>query len=51
MPFTYTAVIWATGYGFIVFGNFPDQWVIFGSAVIVASGLYVFFREKKYNRN
>ena len=47
--FTYTAVIWARGYGFIVFGNFPDKWVILGSVVIVASGLYVFFVKKSIN--
>ena len=43
VPFSFTTVLWATGYGFILFGNFPDQWTIFGSMIIVTSGLYVFF--------
>ena len=46
-PFSYTAIIWATTFGFILFGDFPDHWTIIGAAIIVASGLYVFFREKK----
>jgi len=46
-PFSYTSILWATLYGFVLFGNFPDHWTITGAAIIVASGLYVFFREQK----
>ena len=51
VTFTYTAFLWATGYGFILFGDFLDQWTIFGSAIIVTSRLYVFFREEKRKRS
>jgi drug/metabolite transporter (DMT)-like permease len=30
-----------------VFGQFPDAWTIAGAAVVVASGIYVFNRERK----
>jgi drug/metabolite transporter (DMT)-like permease len=29
----------------MVFGQFPDQWTWFGSAIIFATGIYVALRE------
>jgi len=46
VPFTYTNLVWATLYGFIVFGDLPDRWTIIGASVIVASGLYIYHREQ-----
>lgn len=46
-PFTYTQLIWATLFGFVIFGNFPDRMTWVGSAIIVASGLYVWNRERQ----
>ena len=46
-PFNYVLLLAATVVGFIVFGQFPDIWTIAGSAVIVCSGLYVIYRERK----
>lgn len=45
-PFTYTNLIWATLFGFLVFGDLPDQWTIIGAAIIVSSGLYIYHREQ-----
>ena len=45
-PFTYSNLLWATGYGFVVFGELPDQWTVIGAAVIILSGLYIFHREQ-----
>jgi drug/metabolite transporter (DMT)-like permease len=45
-PFHYSVLIWATLIGFIVFGDFPDTWTIFGAAVIVISGIYAIYRER-----
>jgi drug/metabolite transporter (DMT)-like permease len=45
-PFVYTQLIWATGLGWLLFGDLPDGWTAFGALVIVASGLYVFHRER-----
>jgi drug/metabolite transporter (DMT)-like permease len=46
-PFTYTQLVWATLFGFLVFGDVPDGWTAGGAAVIVGSGLYVFHRERR----
>ncbi|HEV7371427.1 DMT family transporter [Arenibaculum sp.] len=45
-PFTYTQLVWAFPAGWIVFGDVPDAWSLVGGAVIVASGLYVWHRER-----
>lgn len=44
-PFQYTMIIWATFYGFVFFGDLPDFWTLIGTAILVASGLYAFYRE------
>jgi len=38
-PFTYLQVLWATAYGYAVFGQLPDGWSVVGMMVIVASGM------------
>jgi drug/metabolite transporter (DMT)-like permease len=50
VPFTYTGIIWATSYGFFLYGDFPDNWTLLGAGVVAASGLYIFFREQKHHR-
>lgn len=45
-PFNYTLLVWATAIGFVVFGDLPDLWTVVGAAIIVASGLYVWWRER-----
>ena len=45
-PFSYTGLIWATVFGFIVFLEVPDLWTMVGASLIVGSGLYVFHRER-----
>ncbi|MDP6572829.1 MAG: DMT family transporter [Rhodospirillales bacterium] len=49
-PFLYVVLIWAGVYGFAVFGDIPDAWTLLGAAVIVASGLYIFHRERIRDR-
>lgn len=39
-PFEYVALIWATLFGFFIFGDFPSLRVWLGAALIVAAGLY-----------
>ena len=45
--FNYTTLLWAVFYGFLLFGDLPDGWTILGAAVIAASGLYIFSRERR----
>jgi len=49
VPFTYTNLIWATLYGFVLFAELPDIWTVAGAAVIACSGLYIFHREQRRN--
>jgi len=46
-PIGYIALIFATLWGFLLFGDLPDQWTVIGALVIVASGVYVWSRERK----
>jgi drug/metabolite transporter (DMT)-like permease len=45
-PFGYIELVGATILGYFVFGNFPDGWTWVGIAIIVASGVYVAYRER-----
>ncbi|MGM0585492.1 MAG: DMT family transporter [Pseudomonadota bacterium] len=45
-PFQYAGLIYATFWGFVIFGEVPDGWTMVGAAVIVAAGLYVWWRER-----
>jgi drug/metabolite transporter (DMT)-like permease len=45
-PLQYLEIIGAVGYGFLFFGDFPDAITWLGIAIIVGSGLFVFYREK-----
>jgi drug/metabolite transporter (DMT)-like permease len=49
-PFTYTQLLWATGLGYLLFGDLPDRWTVAGGLVIVGSGLYVFYRDSVRRR-
>ena len=40
-PLHYVRILWAIGIGLVIFGHVPDAWTLAGSALIVASGLYV----------
>lgn len=45
-PFTYVQMVGAVGLGYLIFGDLPDQWTWVGSAIVIASGLYVWRRER-----
>lgn len=46
-PFDYTALIWATGLGWLIWGEVPMVWTILGAAIIAASGVIIILREAK----
>jgi len=46
-PFEYTALPLSIFWGWIIFGHFPDYWVLSGIAMIATAGVYVFARERK----
>lgn len=49
-PFRYTALLWAIGAGFLVFGSIPDWPTLVGAAIVIASGTYMIYRERKVGR-
>jgi len=46
-PLDYLAILFATGYGYLLWGELPDRWVWVGTAIIVGSGLYILHRESR----
>jgi drug/metabolite transporter (DMT)-like permease len=44
-PFLYQQVIYMALFGYLVFGDVPAPAVWLGAAVVIASGLYLFYRE------
>jgi drug/metabolite transporter (DMT)-like permease len=44
-PFLYQQIIYMTLFGWLIFGHVPDAAVIGGASVVVASGLYLLYRE------
>jgi drug/metabolite transporter (DMT)-like permease len=44
-PFLYQQIIYMTLLGWLVFGQVPDSSVVIGAGVVVASGLYLLWRE------
>lgn len=45
-PFIYAQLLTVTAFGYLVFGDLPDLWTLTGSAIIVASGIYLLHRER-----
>jgi drug/metabolite transporter (DMT)-like permease len=50
VPYQYTMIVWAVALGALVFGDVPDAYTLAGSAIIVAAGLYIFWREQRIAR-
>jgi drug/metabolite transporter (DMT)-like permease len=46
-PFLYQQILYMALFGYLVFGNVPDKETWIGAAFVVASGLYLFSRERR----
>lgn len=44
-PFEYTALIGGAIAGYLFWDEMPDRWVVIGASIIIASGLFVVYRE------
>ena len=44
-PMQYSQIIWASVYGAMIFGESPDFWTVVGTAIFIASGVYIVMRE------
>jgi len=45
-PFIYSQIIWMLALGYFLFGDWPDSWTFVGAGIIIASGLYLLYRER-----
>lgn len=45
-PFDYTSMVWAVLVGYLLFGDLPDTYVMIGSTIVIASGIFVILRER-----
>ncbi|MDW4500590.1 DMT family transporter [Sulfitobacter sp. D35] len=46
-PFRYTSLLWALLLGWVIFGDWPAPLTMLGAAIIVATGLFTLYRERK----
>ena len=49
-PFRYTSLLWAILLGWAVFGNLPDRMTLIGAAIVVAMGIFTFWRERQLTK-
>jgi drug/metabolite transporter (DMT)-like permease len=50
-PFIYSQLVWVILLGYLVFADVPSFWTLTGAAVVVASGLYMLYREQLVGRS
>lgn len=44
-PFEYGAIVYATILGMVLWGEYPDHWMLLGIVILVGAGLYIWRRE------
>ncbi len=45
--FRYTGLVWALLLGLLVFGEWPDELTLLGAGIVVATGLFTLYRERR----
>ncbi len=46
-PFGYVAIVWSTLFGYLIWNQLPGSRVLTGAAIVIASGLYIIYREAR----
>ncbi|MBY8976476.1 DMT family transporter [Rhodobacteraceae bacterium NNCM2] len=46
-PFVYVQILFMVASGWFIFNSVPDIWVLVGAMVVMASGLYIWLRERQ----
>jgi drug/metabolite transporter (DMT)-like permease len=49
-PFYYLMLVWALMFGFFIWGDVPSLSLLVGSAIVVMTGLFLFLREARLQR-
>ncbi len=50
MPYSYSFILYLTATSWLVFGDLPDRFTMLGAAIIMASGLLIWWRENREAR-
>jgi drug/metabolite transporter (DMT)-like permease len=50
-PFYYLMLVWAICLGYLVWGDVPTAGLLLGSAIVVGSGFFLFWREARLQRS
>ena len=46
-PFRYTALTFAIALGGVAFRQLPDAWTLSGASIVIVTGIYTFYRERR----
>jgi drug/metabolite transporter (DMT)-like permease len=46
-PFSYLTILWGTLFGYMFWDQLPGPRMLAGSAIVIVSGLYIFYRETR----
>jgi drug/metabolite transporter (DMT)-like permease len=46
-PFDYTQLVWATAFGFLIWGELPHPVTVAGAVLVAGSGVYILHREMR----
>ena len=49
-PFRYTPIVGAIIVGYLIWGDVPDLPMVIGTVIIVGTGIYTFYRERRHAR-
>ena len=49
-PFGYLQIFFMTGASWLIFNQPPDVWVYIGAPIVMASGLYIWLRERQLSK-
>ncbi|MEQ3710962.1 MAG: DMT family transporter [Tateyamaria sp.] len=50
-PFRYTGLVWALLLGWLVFGDWPSNLTLMGATIVVATGLFTLYRERRVSQS
>lgn len=45
--FNYSGIIWATTFGWMIWDEWPDDAILTGGAIVIASNVFIIYREQK----
>lgn len=50
-PFGYLQIIFMTASSWLIFNQPPDMWIFIGAPIVIASGLYIWLRERQLSKS